>query len=174
MDVPSGRVVGRALGGEGGAPLPSSKALGCPRCVPQVMKAAAHVRDGSFPAYLDNRKESAGQFKCVAKPGAPNPAGASSLLSDMPRAGKPINVTAVDVPAFMRRTFCKGDEIHLKMDIEVCACGARFGELSWNRGDGTLCSPYPPPPCISYALVQATIGVGTVLIWYLILLRYQT
>ena len=27
MDVPSGRVVGGALGGEGGAPLPSSKAL---------------------------------------------------------------------------------------------------------------------------------------------------
>ena len=23
----------------------------------------------------------------------------------------------------------------------------------------------PPPPCISYALVQATVGVGTVLIW---------
>ena len=28
VDVPSGRVVGGALGGEGGAPLPSSKALG--------------------------------------------------------------------------------------------------------------------------------------------------
>ena len=33
---------------------------------------------------------------------------------------------------------------------------------------------YPPPPCISYALVQATVGVGTVIIWYLILFRYQT
>ena len=32
----------------------------------------------------------------------------------------------------------------------------------------------PPPPCISYALVQATVGVGTVLIWDLILARYQT
>ena len=32
----------------------------------------------------------------------------------------------------------------------------------------------PPPLCISYALVQATIGVGNVLIWYLILIRYQT
>ena len=31
----------------------------------------------------------------------------------------------------------------------------------------------PPPPCLSYALVQATVGVGTVLIWYLILIRYQ-
>ena len=32
----------------------------------------------------------------------------------------------------------------------------------------------PPPPCISDALVQATVGVGTVLIWDLILIRYQT
>ena len=32
----------------------------------------------------------------------------------------------------------------------------------------------PPPPCISYALVQATVGVGTVLIWDLTLIRYQT
>ena len=31
----------------------------------------------------------------------------------------------------------------------------------------------PPPLCISYALVQATVGVGTVLIWDLILIRYQ-
>ena len=29
----------------------------------------------------------------------------------------------------------------------------------------------PPPPCNSYALVIATVGVGTVLIWYLILIR---
>ena len=29
-------------------------------------------------------------------------------------------------------------------------------------------SKYPPPPCISYALVQAAVGVGSVLIWYLI------
>ena len=32
----------------------------------------------------------------------------------------------------------------------------------------------PPPPCISYALVQATVGIGAVLIWYLILIWYQT
>ena len=31
----------------------------------------------------------------------------------------------------------------------------------------------PPPPCNSYALVIATVGVGTVLIWYLILIRYN-
>ena len=29
---------------------------------------------------------------------------------------------------------------------------------------------YPPPPCISYALVQATVGVGTVIILYVIYL----
>ena len=29
-------------------------------------------------------------------------------------------------------------------------------------------APYPPPPCISYALVQATVGVGTVIILYAI------
>ena len=28
----------------------------------------------------------------------------------------------------------------------------------------------PPPPCISYALVQATVGVGTVIILYVIYL----
>ena len=31
----------------------------------------------------------------------------------------------------------------------------------------------PAPPCNSYALVIATVGVGTVLIWYLILIRYK-
>ena len=32
----------------------------------------------------------------------------------------------------------------------------------------------PHPPCISFALVQATVGAGTILLWDLILLRYQT
>ena len=32
----------------------------------------------------------------------------------------------------------------------------------------------PPPPCVSYALVQATLGVGTVLMWDLILIRYKS
>ena len=32
---------------------------------------------------------------------------------------------------------------------------------------------YPPPPCISYALVQATVGVGTVIIVYVILIAYE-
>ena len=31
----------------------------------------------------------------------------------------------------------------------------------------------PPPPCISYALVQATVGVGTVIIVYVILIMYE-
>ena len=31
----------------------------------------------------------------------------------------------------------------------------------------------PPPPCISYALVQATVGVGTVIIVYIILIAYE-
>ena len=31
----------------------------------------------------------------------------------------------------------------------------------------------PPPPCISYALVQATVGVGTVIIVYEILMTYE-
>ena len=33
---------------------------------------------------------------------------------------------------------------------------------------GKITSSYPPPLCNSYALVIATVGVGTVLIWYLI------
>ena len=32
---------------------------------------------------------------------------------------------------------------------------------------------YPPPPCISYALVQATVGVWTVIIVYVILITYE-
>ena len=34
-----------------------------------------------------------------------------------------------------------------------------------------ICSP--PPPCVSYALVQATVGVGTVIIVYVILITYK-
>ena len=45
----------------------------------------------------------------------------------------------------------------------------------WGMELKILCrkGKYPPPPCLSYALVQATVGVGTVLIWYPILIRYQ-
>ena len=45
-------------------------------------------------------------------------------------------------------------------------------EYDWLLGGGGA-AQLPPPPCLSYALVQATVGVGTVLIWYLILIRYQ-
>ena len=40
-----------------------------------------------------------------------------------------------------------------------------FGDLNSDFRHGPW---YPPLPCKSYALVQATAGVGTVLIWYLI------
>ena len=51
----------------------------------------------------------------------------------------------------------------------VCA-HPPFGNTGWRlNGERT-----PTPPCVSYALVQATVGVGTVLIWDLILIRYQT
>ena len=48
-----------------------------------------------------------------------------------------------------------------------CRCEVAGCEPSSN-GTGICPSIPPPPPCISYALVQATAGVGTVLIWYLI------
>ena len=47
-------------------------------------------------------------------------------------------------------------------------------QLAIARCCGQACYKYPPPPCISYTLVQATVGVGTVLIWDLILIWYQT
>jgi FkbM family methyltransferase len=84
----------------------------------RVVRAAAHVADGNITAYLDLRKETAGQYKCVAREGAPSPAGASTLVGAMPRAGPPIQVAAVDFPAFLARTVCSGDEVHLKVDIE--------------------------------------------------------
>ena len=34
-----------------------------------------------------------------------------------------------------------------------------------DQPNGASCKQVPPP-CISYALVRATVGVGTVLIWY--------
>ena len=50
-----------------------------------------------------------------------------------------------------------------------------FGSRKYRSLAGEPYFPTPPPPaCISYALVQATVGVGTVLIWDLLLVRYQT
>ena len=42
------------------------------------------------------------------------------------------------------------------------------GGMVGGREGGREVSPPPPPVCNSYALVQATAGVGTVLIWGLI------
>ena len=40
--------------------------------------------------------------------------------------------------------------------------------------DYVKCFDLPPPPlCISYALVQDTVGVGTVIIVYVILITYE-
>ena len=46
---------------------------------------------------------------------------------------------------------------------------------TWEKGHAQVwyCVRYPPPPCISYALVQATVGVGTVIIVYVILITYE-
>ena len=38
----------------------------------------------------------------------------------------------------------------------------------WALACGAAGAWYPPPPCISHALVQATVGVGTVIIVYVI------
>ena len=38
---------------------------------------------------------------------------------------------------------------------------------------GVLFGIMYPPSCISYALVQATLGVGTVIIVYVILIAYE-
>ena len=65
MDVPSGRVVGRALGGEGGAPLPSSKALPLPpthphagTCQrPQLLNRIRNTRTHDVRALVATRHE---------------------------------------------------------------------------------------------------------------------
>ena len=48
------------------------------------------------------------------------------------------------------------------------ASGCRTRRWGVTQGIGAQCVGYPPP-CVSHALVQATAGAGTVLIWYLIL-----
>ena len=46
-------------------------------------------------------------------------------------------------------------------------------ECGQNSADGCADGQStPPPPCISYARVQATVGVGTVIIVYVILIAY--
>ena len=54
-----------------------------------------------------------------------------------------------------------------------------FQGLPFGRSRGPMPFPElwglypPPPPCISYALVQGTVGVGTVIIVYVILIAYE-
>ena len=66
-------------------------------------------------------------------------------------------------------------EKHTHREAETEGAGERGRE---EQREGHKARPQtadsPPPPCISYALVHATVGVGTVLIWDLILIRYQT
>ena len=42
--------------------------------------------------------------------------------------------------------------------------------MTWMTGWSVV---YTPRPCISYALVQATVGIGTVIIVYVILITYE-
>ena len=46
--------------------------------------------------------------------------------------------------------------------------GVAGSHLTW-----ILNPRWSPPPCISYAAVQATLGVGTVIIVYVILIAYR-
>ena len=51
--------------------------------------------------------------------------------------------------------------------------GKRTGVQVPNSPKNPSCAFIPPPPCISYALVQATVGVGTVIIVYVILITCE-
>ena len=53
-----------------------------------------------------------------------------------------------------------------KQNTEQCG----YDHAPVTRGRMRAQFPLPHGPCISYALVQATVGVGTVLIWDLILI----
>ena len=56
-----------------------------------------------------------------------------------------------------------------KHDIEQCG----YDHAPVTRGRMRTQFPLPHGPCISYALVQATVGVGTVIIVYVILITYE-
>ena len=69
-----------------------------------------------------------------------------------------------------RGSSCKGCDMRA-MKFHVCCTRQECYEkdIRWVMVMGASSSHYPPPPlCNSYALVQATAGVGTVFIWYLI------
>ena len=63
------------------------------------------------------------------------------------------------------------DEAEDEAEVCVLCCQKRSTVAVCDECKEHYCTP--PPPCLSYALVQATVDVGTVLIWYLILIRYQ-
>ena len=64
--------------------------------------------------------------------------------------------------------------ISLQSVTEVCSSKAlvstKYGEFQLKNSNNFS---LPPPLCNSYALVIATVGGGTVLIWYPVLIRYQ-
>ena len=71
-------------------------------------------------------------------------------------------------------TVCNGWGMLLVCMGKTHLGGIIWGEVVMMHAQNFPISMYPPSPCISYALVQATVGVGTVLIWDLIYQTYQT
>ena len=58
-------------------------------------------------------------------------------------------------------------------ELPVVENGQLFAQRAHSACTAHGTPPYPPPLCISYALVQATVGVGTVIIVYVILIAYK-
>ena len=85
---------------------------------------------------------------------------ASTVSETINQAGERIVSTAAETAA--KAVLGLAEEVPLQPPRRALTSGVQGLHL------------YPPPLCISYALVQATVGVGTVLIWDLILIRYQT
>ena len=62
-----------------------------------------------------------------------------------------------------------GRDLLYKKHTEQCG----YDHAPVTRGRMRAQFPLPHGPCISYALVQATVGVGTVIIVYVILITYK-
>ena len=69
----------------------------------------------------------------------------------------------------MRRDsgYKRGDTV-LSAMLGSTFCKKNTLQRYYRHGSRLQCIMQKYPPCNSYALVQATAGVGTVLIWYLI------